>query len=1483
MKKPLFDQNEFHDACGTGFITRISGEPSREIVTLAIEALKRLTHRGAKSADSKTGDGSGLLTDIPQEFFRKILWTEFDFELGNDESLAIAVVFTSTGKFRRLEKTVIRQINRLNMKYVGYRKVPVNIQALGAMAQATCPEIIQFIISIPNECIRNPEAQLYLLRRSIENKISVWDSETYFCSFSSKTIVYKGLLTAQQIDHFYLDLIDPDYCAKVALFHERFSTNTNPSWDMAQPFRMLAHNGEINTIKGNRLWMQSREDELESPFWGDDLKKIKPITAGLGSDSFSLDNTLEFLTHSGRSLFQSLMMLIPEPYNEDRKMSQALKDFYVYHENYIEPWDGPAALVYTDGDFVGAKLDRNGLRPLRYSITKDGLVIMASEAGVVDIDEDNLVVHHHMMSGEIFAVALDGSGIISNQQIKADVAGSGPYSQLIGNSFMTLQRGDNQLEFGDFALPESGFDTRLRLALGWSSEDLSRFLIPMAKSGREPLGSMGDDTPLAILSRKHRRLYDYFKQSFAQVTNPPIDPIRERFVTSLSLYLGSEENLLAEEPHFNGAIKLDSPVLSPREVRILMESHDWFPHTKILCHLPVDCDFATRLEELKQECESAIERGCKLIFLSDENLAENLLPIPMALMVSSIHHHLSMRKIRSKVSLICLTGDTVEDHHIACLIGMGASAVYPYMAYELIREHFDREDWPHKMGNYRYALEKGLLKIMSKMGISTFTSYHGSMLFHGLGLSQELIDNYLPSIQCVTGGIGLSQIRQNLIDRNTYAFQMVNPGLENRGFFQYRKEGELHGFAPAVFKRIRSTADSGEGQTEAEAGIIHLRDLVEFKSCSPIPINQVEPVENIMSRFGCGAISFGAISDESHRVLAKGMMLIGGRANTGEGGEPADRYAHSNPDQSANSYTKQVASGRFGVTVDYLAAAQEIQIKMAQGAKPGEGGQLPGHKVSVQIASARSSTPGVPLISPPPHHDIYSIEDIAQLIYDLKQVNPRARVSVKLVAQPGVGTVASGVVKAGADIILISGADGGTGAAPLGSMKHVGFPWELGLAETHQALVANDLRDRVVLRVDGGLKNARDIIIAAILGAEEYDFGTAILVSIGCVMARQCHLNTCPAGIATQDEKLKQRFKGRPEQVRKYLSALAEDIRSQLGELGAFSLNEIIGADLLMIKPELEEYTAGKGLDILNLVNPGDRTGFPLTSNLKLKPTELRPKPHLDEEIIGEVRSALMTHGQAVVTRKVSNTDRAIGTRLAGEVAFLFGRGNFNGSIQCHLEGSAGQSLGAFLTDGIELHLRGIANDFVGKGMGGGLITIRLPHAIRQQDGAHTMLGNVALYGATGGTLLVAGKAGERFAVRNSGASAVVEGMGNHGCEYMTRGTVVVLGEHGDNFGAGMTGGVAYLLDKNCVDQGTLNTDFVRMVELTKADYSLVRNLVRQHHFHTRSKVAESLLDNWETEKNCLIKILPVALDIIDFTDIYNQQVDARMGVLLNE
>ncbi len=1477
-------KDEYHDACGIGFIAELSGKPGRRAIELSIEALKRMSHRGATGADDRSSDGTGLLVDIPHEYFKIVLEDELGIKVKN-EKVAVGMVFTTATELPILEKLFSSLAKILNIEYVGHRPVPINLAILGQTARETCPEIVQYFFTGVENQKYTFETRLYLLRKMIEREVLQNDLETFICSLSSKTIIFKGMMKPHHLARFYSDLNQPEFKVKFSLFHERFSTNTISTWSMAQPFRMLAHNGEINTIKGNRLWMQTRESSITSPFWAENIESLKPIVSHAGSDSYSLDNILEFLVQSGRTLFESVMMLIPEPYSFDNEMPGSLKDFYIYHENLIEPWDGPAALVFTDGDVVGAKLDRNGLRPLRYCTTKDGLVVMASEAGVVDIEENNILVQYHMHSGENLLVKLDGSGIVSSETIVGQVTMDSHYTKILDNTLIELERGNDIEEFGEFGIPNGGFDKRLRIAFGVDKEDMDRFLIPMSQSGKESVGSMGDDAPPAVISNQSRKLYDYFKQQFAQVTNPPIDSIRERYVMSLYRYIGTESNLLSDSAEFNGSVRINSPVLSPREVHSLKEKKEQFPHIVVYSNLPIAQTLQERLEEIKLECENAALSGVRLIFLSDEGLSEGHIPIPMLMVVSMIHQHLIRKRVRNNCALISLTGDAIEDHHIACLVGFGASAVYPFMAYELIREHFHNDNWEAKLSSYRTALEKGLLKIMGKMGISTLSSYHGSMLFNTIGLSKEFAREYFPSVKSVLGGLNTEMLQKQLIQKCERAFSGAE-SLDEVGRFKYKKNSELHGFAPTIFKRIRSISQGEKVQAEIpENGVVYIRDILGFKSDTPIDVSQVESGKDIIKRFGLGAVSFGAISEETHRMLARAGSVLGIRTNTGEGGEQKDRYSISNPDKSENCFTKQIASGRFGVTTHYLSAAREIQIKIGQGAKPGEGGQLPGEKVTLSIANDRHTTPGVPLISPPPHHDIYSIEDLAQLIYDMKQVNTRANICVKLVSQFGIGIIASGVVKAGANTILISGNDGGTGASPLGSLKNTGLPWEIGLAEVHRTLVKNGLRNRVTLRVDGGLKNGKDIVVAALLGAEEYDFGTSALVALGCVMARQCHLNTCPAGIATQDKDLRKKFKGKPEHLVNYISAVAGEVRESLAQLGFDSLDEIIGRnDKLKAEEKFLGFIKEHNIDLSALLESEDGVdNYYIDCRSKIQHFIAREQHHMDENIIEEVRPAIISHGRAIVNRELKNTDRSIGTRLSGLISFLYGPSDFKGHIQYRLNGSAGQSLGAFLIDNVEIRHSGIANDYVGKGMCGGTISIRFPKTIRGLMETNTIIGNVALYGATGGELYVSGHAGERFAVRNSGASAVVEGVGNHCCEYMTRGFVMVLGKIGKNFGAGMTGGVAFILGDKTEIEGALNKEYVALKQMNESDEDLVFKYLVNHRFHTKSKNATNLLADWDTLKNNFVKIVPIALELVDYNKIYEEQYSNRLMKVFND
>ncbi|MBU1100730.1 MAG: glutamate synthase large subunit [Bacteroidetes bacterium] len=1470
-------EQEYHDACGVGFIADLNEEKSRRVIDYAITSLKRLSHRGSAGADNETGDGTGILVDIPKEFFKTVIAKEFRKTLSDGEGFGIAMVFALPKELTYITAQFAIISKEMGVNLLGVRDVPIDKSVLGEEGSRSCPRIVQFFISHTNE--GDADKKLYMIRKKIERIIYERELSTHICSLSKHTIVYKGLLKKSQLHHFYKDLSHPEFKCSVALFHERYSTNTFSSWAMAQPFRMLGHNGEINTIKGNRLWMHTREDTIDTAIWGDETGYLKPLVSQSGSDSFSLDNALEFLTHSGKDIFTSVMMLIPEAYGEKADVSEELKNFYIYNENKIEPWDGPAALVFTDGKYVGAKLDRNGLRPLRYTITKDKLVVMGSEAGIIDVEPEQVLLHRHMKSGENFGIDLINKVILNDSDIIRMVTSKYSHKESLEQNLVMIKRNSQEDEFGVFGLPENGFDKRLRVLFGFDHEDMERFIIPMADSGKEPVGSMGDDTPTAALSKIPRRLYDYFKQMFAQVTNPPIDSIRERHVMSLFSYMGSEDNLLSDDSSFSGAIRIQSPVLSPRESIELLSQHQWFPHRTIKCHVQKDIDIAARLEEIKHESEEAVNYGAKIIFLSDEGCINDKLPIPMLLVVSTVHQYLIARKIRNKVSLLCFTGDVVEDHHVACLLGFGASAVYPYMAYEQIREYYAEGDWIDKMSNYRSSLEKGLLKIMARMGISCISSYQGSMLFHCIGLSDKLVNDYFPSVKTYLPSVGLDKLKEYIQKRSDRAFVPDEIELKNYGRYKYKSDGEAHGWSPDKFKNIQAISKGKAKLTESYEKVVFVRDLFEFRKAKVVS-KATEDENQIVKRFGLGAISFGAISEQSHRTLAKGAALVGARSNTGEGGEQPDRFDYNNPDDSYNCYIKQVASGRFGVTPYYLSAAREIQIKMAQGAKPGEGGQLPGFKVTIDIANARHTTPGVPLISPPPHHDIYSIEDIAQLIFDLKMLNPRVKISIKLVSQPGVGIVASGLAKGGADIILISGNDGGTGATPLGSMKHTGLPWEFGLFEVHKSLVASGLRDRVTLRVDGGLKNAKDIVVASILGAEEYDFGTAALISIGCVMARKCHSNNCPVGIATQDPNFKKKFKGEPENVAYFLKNMAKDVKELIEELGVKSINDLIGrTDLLKINGIHESYIADRSID-LRYFRENKRFRY---DPAKYIGTKDLPKS-VDDLILEEIKPAITTHGFIAVERKLKNTDRAVGTKISGHIAFLYGKDGFKGNIQIRSDGVAGQSLGAFLVSHIEIRHCGAANDYVGKGMSGGLISIRYPKTIRETGISHTILGNVALFGATGGKLFVAGTAGERFAVRNSGAAAVVESVGNNACEYMTRGVVVALTKIGFNFGAGMTGGVAYIYKTSQELEKCMNEDSVSLAGLNSNDEFLLEKMIRNFAFHTGSKRAEEILLNWHINKGNFVKVIPTTIENIDVEEIYQRQLKkiGRKGFVKN-
>jgi glutamate synthase (NADPH/NADH) large chain/glutamate synthase (ferredoxin) len=1490
-EKSLYSPEFEHDACGVGFVAAISGKKSHKILQQAIRSVVNLTHRGAVDADAKTGDGAGVLTQVPHKLFVKEL-ERVGSHLSQPSDLGIGMVFLPgrDPEAARLSKSIIETtIRQHGLVFCGWRKVPVNSDELGDKARQTQPEIQQALIGKPPGIEGEKfERLLYLARKVIESEAKRRGlKDLYVPSFSHRTVVYKALVVAPQLERFYLDLKDPDFETALAVFHQRYSTNTFPTWPLAQPMRMIGHNGEINTLKGNRNWMHAREPEMRSGIWGRDIEKLKPVIAEGGSDSTSLDNALELLTLSGRSILHSMMMLVPEAYQRMPHMDPELRDLYEYLSCISEPWDGPAALAFSDGVIVGAALDRNGLRPARYKITADGIIVMASEVGVLEIPESQIVEKGRLGPGQMIAVDTARGKLLRNGEIKKEISGQRPYGLWLKKN---LRRVDH-LSLGEEeprATMEPVELVRYQRAFGYAEEELEVIISPMITEAKEPVGSMGDDTPLSVLSKRPRLLYTYFKQLFAQVTNPPIDSLREELVMSLNTALGYRRSLLEESPEHAKLIKFSSPIVSRQEMEWLKalpvsmgggNSVENQISSIVLPALFSAAEGAKGLEvAVERLCEAtvhAVDKGKTILILSDRGVDSNHAPIPMLLAVGAVHHHLIRQGKRMRASIVVETGEAREEHHFACLLGYGASMVHPYVTYETILHVLENGsengnagglDARKALQNYKKAIEHGILKIMSKMGISTLSSYRGGQIFEAVGLNKTIIDRYFTGTPSRIEGAGLAEIVAEVLKFHQAAFTMPQPKLQQEGFYRYRKTGEYHAFNPDVFKALHKMVKSGapkDYQTYAKAvderPPTTIRDLLKFRPGTPIPIEQVEPIENIVKRFTTGSISHGALGREAHETIAIGMNRLGAKSGSGEGGEDPSRYHRKPNGDWGNSAIKQVASARFGVTPEYLASAIELEIKMAQGSKPGEGGQLPGHKVSVEIANIRHSVPGVTLISPPPHHDIYSIEDLAQLIYDLKQANPRARVAVKLVAEAGVGTIAAGVAKAYADTIQISGHDGGTGASPVGSIKNAGIPWELGLAETQQVLVLNNLRERVVLRTDGGFRTARDVIIAAMLGAEEYGFGTAAVIAVGCVMARQCHLNTCPVGVATQNPELRAKFPGTPAMVVNFFTLIAQDVRHTLAELGFRKMEEIIGrVDLLEQKPVDGPAKAMK-LDLSLILVPAD-------------PTWSRPRYHtwvrnnrkdkpLDEKILKDAKEALDGNGSIELFYKIRNVHRAVGTRVAGEIAHRYGdTGLPPGTIQCHFQGSAGQSFGAFCIRGLRLFLNGEANDYVGKGMAGGEIIVRAGKGARFRSHENVIIGNTVMYGATGGFLYAAGEAGERFCVRNSGAIAVIEGVGDHGCEYMTGGVVVVLGETGRNFGAGMTGGLAFVLDESGEFELKYNPQLIGLERVESGeDCDLLRHLITKHHDSTKSQRSKEIFDRWEHYLPLFWKVSPLS------------------------
>jgi glutamate synthase domain-containing protein 2/glutamate synthase domain-containing protein 1/glutamate synthase domain-containing protein 3 len=1479
----LYEPSNEHDACGIGVVAKIDGRASHDIIEKGLEILLNLQHRGACGCDSETGDGAGILIQIPYEFFAREM-AALGIRLPAPGEYGVAMCFLPVERQQRLVcEGLLEKISREEgLAVLGWRDTPVQVDAIGRVARASQPYIEQLFVGAPAGITRDEfERKLYVVRKRAEAAVAASDMRDkgffYIPSFSCRTIVYKGLLLATQIGEFYNELLDPEAKSAVCLVHQRFSTNTFPTWQLAHPFRYLCHNGEINTVRGNVNWMNAREAVMASPNFAD-LKKIYPVIQPGVSDSAALDNAVELLTMAGRSLPHVMAMLIPEAWDADVTMPSEKRAFYEYHASLMEPWDGPAAVAFTDGRVVGATLDRNGLRPARYLVTTGGLLVMASETGVLPVRPEEIAYKGRLQPGRMLLLNLEAGRIIPDEEIKNKLATRQPYEAWLKRNQITLQ-----------SLPEptrvQGSDHNTIVSrqrcFGYTEEDVRMLLSPMAMNGDEAVGSMGTDTPLACLSDKPQSLFNYFKQLFAQVTNPPIDPIREDMVMSLTSYIGTERNILAETPENCHTLKMPHPVLTNRDLEKLrrVSRGDLLASTlpTIFDVLEGDRGLKRALDSLCRRASLAVKAGYTLLILSDRGIDEEFAPIPSLLALTAVHNHLIREGTRTGVALIIESGEPREVMHHALLIGYGASAINPYLALETIEELAEASELTVGLTpdvavkNYIKAVNKGLLKVFSKMGVSTLQSYRGAQLFEAVGLNRELIDQYFTGTASRIQGVGLDVLANDAIQNHALGFRPLTEfetELPAGGNYFYRVNGEHHLLNPHTVSTLQHAVRQESYTTfqqyaavidEQNEKLCTLRGLIQLKRIPrPIAIEEVEPTADIVKRFATGAMSFGSISTEAHETLAIAMNRIGGRSNTGEGGEDEARFVPLPNGDSRRSAIKQVASARFGVTAHYLVNADELQIKVAQGAKPGEGGQLPGHKVDATIARVRHSIPGVGLISPPPHHDIYSIEDLSQLIYDLKNVNPKARISVKLVAESGVGTVAAGVAKAHADLVLISGYDGGTGASPLTSIKHAGIPWELGLAETQQVLVMNDLRSRIRVQVDGKLQTGRDVVIAALLGAEEFGFSTAPLVAMGCIMMRKCHLNTCPVGIATQNPELRKKFQGTPENVINFFFFVAEQVREWMARLGFRTVNEMIGrVDMLEMQPALEHWKA-RGLDFSTILYNPQVPGR--VGRRCLIPQDHGLAQALDHKLLELTRDSLETGAPRELELKIRNVHRAVGAMVSGEVARRYGSdGMAADTIRINFEGSAGQSFGAFLAPGITLSLEGDTNDYAGKGLSGGKMAIFPPRASTFRPEENILIGNTALYGATSGEAYFSGVAGERFAVRNSGATTVVEGVGDHACEYMTNGTVVVLGSTGRNFAAGMSGGIAYVYD------GT--GDFARVrcnpadvdVEplFDAEDITTLHRLIEKHVEYTGSPLGKRILGHW-TESLCgFVKVFP--------------------------
>ncbi|MDC5695884.1 glutamate synthase large subunit [Intrasporangium calvum] len=1502
----LYRREFEHDACGVALVATMRGEAGHDIVEHALTALRNLDHRGATGADPLVGDGAGILTQVPDAFLREVV----PFTLPNPGAYAAGLAFlpmdpaARVAAKARIEELAVEE----HLKVLGWREVPVDADLVGEAARACMPHFEQLFVSsaMGRQVALGLDRLAFGLRKRAER-----EAEVYFASLSARTMVYKGMLTTGQLEPFFPDLSDPRFATELALVHSRFSTNTFPSWPLAHPYRLIAHNGEINTVKGNRNWMRARESLLTSDIIPGDLERLFPICTPGASDSASFDEVLELLHLGGRSLPHAVLMMIPEAWENHDLMDPARRAFYEFHSMFMEPWDGPANVCFTDGTLVGAVLDRNGLRPGRYTVTDDGLVVLASESGVLDLDPARIVQRGRLQPGKMFLVDTEHGRIVSDDEIKGQLAAGKPYAEWLHAGLIRLE----DLPEREHIVHTAASVARRQQTFGYTTEDLRILLAPMAKSGAEALGSMGTDTPIAVLSSRPRLLFDYFTQLFAQVTNPPLDAIREELVTSLATTMGPEGNALSASPAHARQVVLQFPVIDNDELAKIVHINADGDLPGYATHVVRGLYDVTggaaamreRLDEIFAEVSQAITRGARFVVLSDRDSGRDLAPIPSLLLTSAVHHHLIREKTRTQVGLIIEAGDVREVHHVALLIGYGAAVVNPYLAMETVEDlvrsgQIEGVSPEQAVKNLIKALGKGVLKVMSKMGISTVASYRGAQVFEAIGLSQDLVDRYFTGTVSQLGGVGLDVIAQETAARHAKAYPadgvyQAHRVLEVGGEYQWRREGEPHLFDPeTVFRLQHSTRqrrydifkEYTERIDDQTSRLMTLRGLMAFKPTGvtgrlPVPIDEVEPVSEIVKRFNTGAMSYGSISQEAHETLAVAMNRLGGRSNTGEGGEDFDRLL----DPERRSAVKQVASGRFGVTSLYLTHSDDIQIKMAQGAKPGEGGQLPGHKVYPWVAKTRHSTPGVGLISPPPHHDIYSIEDLAQLIHDLKNANPAARIHVKLVSEVGVGTVAAGVSKAHADVVLISGHDGGTGASPLTSLKHAGAPWELGLAEAQQTLVLNGLRDRIVVQVDGQLKTGRDVVIAALLGAEEFGFATAPLVVSGCIMMRVCHLDTCPVGIATQNPELRARFTGKPEFVETFFEYIAQEVREHLAALGFRSIEEAVGQVTSLDLDKAIAHWKASGLDLAPILAIAENpTGGTLYQS---SVQEHGLDKALDNELITRALPAIEGREQVRTEIAVRNVNRTVGTMLGHQVTRAHPHGLPDNTIELTMTGSGGQSFGAFLPAGVTIRLFGDANDYVGKGLSGGRVVVR-PHrdtALVAEE--NVIAGNVIAYGATTGELFLRGLVGERFCVRNSGARAVVEGVGDHGCEYMTGGTVLILGATGRNFAAGMSGGVAYVLD---LRPDLVNHEMVDLSPLRAGDEEVVRGLLADHVSWTDSPVAQRLLDDWASARERFTLVLPRdyqrVLDVraeaeaegldLDGTDVWNRIMEASRG-----